>query len=96
MIVIMGAAGALIRHVLRGGSRLSIPLRIRSMASTTVHIPIPLIGAIVVYALVAFLVYKQYRLIFDISYHIVSLFFMYAMVGWVQRGGGEQAVAARA
>ena len=53
-------------------------MRIRSVASTTVHVPIPLIGAIVVYALVAFLVYKQYRLIFDISYHIVSLLFMYA------------------
>ena len=96
IILIMGAVGALIRHVLRGGRRLSIPVRIRSVASTTVHVPIPLIGAIVVYALVAFLVYKQYRLIFDISYHIVSLLFMYLMVGWVQRGGREKAVAARA
>ena len=78
VIVIMGAVGALIRQVLRGGRRAS------------------LIGAVVVYALVAFLVYKQYRLIFDISYHIVSLLFMYFMVGWVQRGGREKAVAVRA
>ena len=35
IILIMGAVGALIRHVLRGGRRLSIPVRIRSVASTT-------------------------------------------------------------
>ena len=92
----MGLAGALIRRVLRGGSRLSIPVRLRNITSTTLYVPLPLIGAVLVYALVAFLVYKQYRLIFDISYHIVSLLFVYAMVGWVQRGGGEKVLARRA
>ena len=98
IILIMGAVGALIRHVLRGAMLAArfLSISLRSVASTTVHVPIPLIGAIVVHALVAFLVYKQYRLIFDISYHLASLLFMYLMVGWVQRGGREKTVAARA
>jgi CHASE2 domain-containing sensor protein len=96
VIVIMGLAGALIRRLWRGGSRLSIPVRLRSAASAPFYVPLPLIAVVVVYALVAFLVYKQYRLIFDISYHIVSLLFVYAMIGWVQRGGREKALARRA
>ena len=95
IILIMGAVGALIRHVLRGAmpavdSNEDPQRGIHHGARS-----IPLIGAIVVYTLVAFLVYKRYRLIFDISYDIVSLLFVYLMVGWVQRGGRE-AVAARA
>ena len=92
VILIMGAAGALIRRGFGKGSRLSIPIKARSVAHDRVHVPIPLVAAVVVYALVAFLMYKQYRLIFDISYHIVSLLFMYVMVGWVLKGGKVKAL----
>ena len=96
VIVIMGLVGALIRRLVRRGPGLSIPLRFRSITSTTLYVPLPIIGAVVVYALVAFLVYKQYQLIFDISYHIASLLFVYALIGWVQRGGAERVLARRA
>ena len=49
--------------------------------------PLALAGAAVVYALAAFLVYKQYRIIFDIGYHLASLLFVYWLVGRVRRGG---------
>lgn len=95
VIVIMGTAGALMRRGFGGGRRLSVPIKVRS-APNRVHVPVPLLAAVIVYALVAFLMYKQYRLIFDISYHIVSLLFMYAMVGWVLKGGKVRALPKRA
>lgn len=95
VIVIMGTAGALMRGRFGRGRRLSIPIKGRT-APNRFQVPVPLLAAVIVYALVAFLMYKQYRLIFDISYHIVSLLFMYAMVGWVRKGGKVETLPQRA
>lgn len=96
VILVMGGAGALIRGGFGGASRLSVPIKVRSLARNRFHVPVPLVAVLVVYALVAFLAYKQYRLIFDISYHFVSLLFIYAMIGWVRKGGMVGALPKRA
>jgi hypothetical protein len=96
VIVIMGTIGALLRRGSSMRRRVSIPVRIRSVATTTLHVPVLLIAALVVYALAAFLVYKQYRIILDISYHIASALFVYAVLGRVLRGGTENALPKRA
>jgi CHASE2 domain-containing sensor protein len=86
VILIMGVAGALVRKRSIARRRLTVPVKVRARKRRKIDIPLPLVAAVVVYALVAFLAYKQYRVIFDISYHVVSLVLMYAMIGWVRKG----------
>jgi CHASE2 domain-containing sensor protein len=82
VILLMGAAGAAIAVRYRPRAA---PSRARRFGWAP-RLPAALLIVVAVYALVAFLVYKQYRLIFDIGYHVASLLFVYWIVGRVLDG----------
>jgi CHASE2 domain-containing sensor protein len=88
IILIMGAIGALVRARFQAVQRLTLPVKVPAAQSgRKFDLPLPLIAALVVYGLIAFFAFKRYHLIFDISYHIVALFLMYIMLGWVWKRG---------
>jgi CHASE2 domain-containing sensor protein len=75
IIVAMVALGVLLQTKLKrwlpGNRKLELPY------IGEIHIPIALFSALILYLIIAYLVYSQARVTFDMSYHVAALLFGY-------------------
>lgn len=90
VIFLMGLTGALVHT--RIGNRLQYKIVIDpKIIKTSIAIPVTLLVISAIYFVIVFMVYKQYRLVLDMAYHIAALFSLYWVVGSIVKRAGLQA-----
>lgn len=86
LILLMGAVGALMQTRFRKWMRFKITVVPPWFLKEPIRLPVVPLVTILVYLLIVFVVYKQYRLLLGIEYHVVALGIAYVMIGLVRKG----------
>lgn len=86
IILLMGSIGLFLQTVLRRWTSHGFSLKIREIIETRIRIPSALLLVAIIYLIAVFQIYKNARIIFDITYDLAALVLTYWMVGVVRRG----------